>query len=111
MQLSRIRHQSSLWSLHNRKSDNASSGDRACKGVTARELLSEATILQAWTGMMSWYVAQRDKLDGQVRMYSNPTSDALLPDQDPRYRSALGTKPHCAFNFLAAPLRFHFARS
>ncbi len=35
---------------------------------------------------MSWYVAQREKLDGQVKMYSNPTSDALLPDQDPRFR-------------------------
>lgn len=40
----------------------------------------------AWSGVMSWYVAQREKLDGQVKMYSNPTSDALLPDQDPRFR-------------------------
>ena len=43
-------------------------------------------ILQVWGSVMSWYVQQRERLDGQIQMYSNPTSDALLPDQDPRFR-------------------------
>jgi len=42
---------------------------------------------QLWVEMMSTYADQRSKIEGQVKMFSDPTSEKLLPDQPPQYKS------------------------
>ena len=43
--------------------------------------------LQAWAAVMSWYVAKRRHFEEEIRKYSDPPSDALLPELPPHARS------------------------
>lgn len=39
--------------------------------------------------MLSWYVEQRRYIENEVRKYSDPSSDRLLPDMPAHMRCAL----------------------
>lgn len=39
-----------------------------------------------WVPVMEWYVDQRHKLESEVKKYSDPPSDRLLPDLPPQAR-------------------------
>eukprot|EP00884_Botryococcus_braunii_P014271 jgi/Botrbrau1/22845/Bobra.0065s0004.1 len=44
-----------------------------------------------WVPVMEWYVDQRHKLESEVKKYSDPPSDRLLPDLPPQARSIVRT--------------------
>ncbi len=50
-------------------------------------------MMQLWVEVMSIYADQRAKIEGQVKMFSDPTSEKLLPDQPPQYRSTTLSLP------------------
>ncbi|KAK9839681.1 hypothetical protein WJX81_005792 [Elliptochloris bilobata] len=41
---------------------------------------------QVWRAVMGWYVEQRKHIEHEVRKYSDPPSDRLLPDNPPHMR-------------------------
>lgn len=41
---------------------------------------------QVWVPVMSWYLEQRRALEQQVKKYSDPPSEHLLPDLPPHAR-------------------------
>jgi hypothetical protein len=48
--------------------------------------------LQVWIPIISWYVEQRKYLEEQVKKYSDPPSEHLLPDLPPHARCAAGSR-------------------
>ena len=42
--------------------------------------------LQGWSSVMEWYLGHRRTLEAEVKKYSDPTSEALLPPQFPNMR-------------------------
>ena len=60
-----------------------------CAEVRMRSARSEHGIgLQAWIRVMAWYLEKRQHLESEVRKYSEPPSDALLPDLPPQAKCA-----------------------
>jgi len=45
--------------------------------------------VQVWCTVLSWYVEQRRYIENEVRKYSDPSSDRLLPDMPAHMRCAL----------------------
>jgi hypothetical protein len=50
--------------------------------------------MQAWVSVMSWYVAKRRHFEEEIRKYSDPPSDALLPELPPHARSDMWRALH-----------------
>ena len=48
--------------------------------------LSSRVGRQVWVPVMSWYLEQRRQLEQQVKKYSDPPSEHLLPDLPPHAR-------------------------
>ena len=46
----------------------------------------QARAAQVWVPVMAWYLEQRRQLEQQVKKYSDPPSEHLLPDLPPHAR-------------------------
>ena len=42
--------------------------------------------IQLWVEVMSWYAGQRQRIEAEIKKYSDPPSDRLLPDLHPQLR-------------------------
>ena len=42
--------------------------------------------VQVWCAVLGWYVEQRKHIQNEIRKYSDPPSDRLLPDNPPHMR-------------------------
>ncbi len=51
-------------------------------------LLPYKPLLQAWTSIMGYYVDKRRHFESEIKKYSDPPSDALLPELPPHARCA-----------------------
>ena len=58
----------------------------ACKTQPTRQ--SWAAV-QVWCTVLGWYVEQRRYIENEVRKYSDPSSDRLLPDLPAHMRCAM----------------------
>lgn len=51
--------------------------------------------VQVWVPVMSWYLEQRRALEQQVKKYSDPPSEHLLPDLPPHARCCMPCVLRC----------------
>lgn len=77
-----------LVMLHEHLAASASYGSAM---LLLRKLSTSACIikiadLQIWVEVMGWYAGQRSRMASEVKKYSDPTSDRLLPDLHPQMR-------------------------
>lgn len=51
--------------------------------------------MQVWCAVLGWYAEQRKHIQNEIRKYSDPPSDRLLPDNPPHMR-CVPRLPQCA---------------